>query len=191
MIALRRFCFSSRCLKYFLYRQGGNERATSYSRETFYRYQNAVQAGGVEALLDKNRRVPNVKNCVDELTESAVIAFAIEFPAYGQLHASNELRKKGIFVSPSGVRSIWLRHQLGCLKQRLAVLEKKSADLFNDKVLPFFEEHQVELHRMLTDRGTEYCGKPGQHDYQLYLAINAIEHTQKNKSESSSNKWYL
>ncbi len=59
------------------------------SRETFYRYQRAVDDGGVEALLDKNRRVPNIKNRIDGTTESAVLAFAIEYPAYGQLRASN------------------------------------------------------------------------------------------------------
>ena len=46
----------------------------------------------------------------------------------GQLRASNELRKQGIFVSPSGVRSIWLRYDLASLKQRLKALEKKQDD---------------------------------------------------------------
>ena len=82
------------------------------SRETFYRYQRAVDEGGVEALLEKSRRQPNLKNRVDDEVEQAVLEFAIEFPAYGQLRTSNELRKKGICVSPSGVRSIWLRHSL-------------------------------------------------------------------------------
>lgn len=52
-----------------------------------------------------------------------------------------------------------------------------SADLLNDRVLPFFEEHGLGLLRMLTDRGTEYCGKVEHHDYELYLAVNDIEHT--------------
>ncbi len=52
-----------------------------------------------------------------------------------------------------------------------------AADLLNDRVLPFFEEQGMGLLRILTDRGTEYCGKPEHHDYQLYLAINEIEHT--------------
>lgn len=233
-----------------------------YSRDTFYRYKSAVESGGVEALLDKSRKQPNVKNRVDEATESAVIAFAIEWPAYGQLRASNELRKQGIFVSPSGVRSIWLRHELASLKQRLKALEKKSAeegfvltesqvaalekkqdddlacgeietvypgylgsqdtfyvgtlkgvgrvyqqtfvdtyskvahsklyttktpitsaDLLNDRVLPFFEEHGMNVLRILTDRGTEYCGKVEQHDYELFLGLNDIEHT-KTKARS-------
>ncbi len=52
-----------------------------------------------------------------------------------------------------------------------------SADILNDRVLPFFAEQGVLMLRILTDRGTEYCGKLEQHDYQLYLAMNDIEHT--------------
>ena len=181
---------------------------------------------------------------------------AIDYPAHGQLRVSNELRKAGVFVSSSGVRSIWLRHGLASFKDRLktleakvaeqgiilteaqvAALEKKrqddevsgeidtahpgylgsqdtfyvgtfkgvgrvyqqtfvdtyskvafaklyttktpitAADLLNDKVLPFFTEQQLPMLRILTDRGTEYCGRAETHDYQLYLTINDIEHT--------------
>ena len=58
-----------------------------------------------------------------------------------------------------------------------------TADMLNDKVLPFFEEHELPILRILTDHGTEYCGKTEQHDYELYLAINDIEHT-KTKAQS-------
>lgn len=76
------------------------------SQDTFYRYKAAVENGGVEALIDKNRRNPNLKNRVEEPTEAAVVAYAIKQPAHGQLRASNELRKQGVFISPSGVRSV-------------------------------------------------------------------------------------
>ena len=92
------------------------------SRDTFYRYRDAVEDGGVEALLEKPRRVPNFKNRVDEETESAVVDYAVEYPAYGQVRVSNELRKLGVFVSASGVRSIWMRHDLANFKQRLKAL---------------------------------------------------------------------
>jgi hypothetical protein len=98
------------------------------SRDTFYRYQNAVAEGGVEALYDGNRRKPNPKNRVEEATEAAVLAYATEQPAHGQVRTSNELRQRGIFVSPSGVRSIWLRNDLASFKQRLSALEKKVAE---------------------------------------------------------------
>ena len=232
------------------------------SRDTFYRYKSAVEEGGVTALLEQNRRKPNLKNRMDSMTEQAVIAYAIEFPAHGQHRASNELRKRGIFVSGSGVRSVWVRNGLGNFKLRLkklesqvasneiiltesqvAALERKkhddeacgeidtahpgylgsqdtfyvgtfkgvgrvyqqtfvdtyskvafaklyttktpitAADMLNDKVLPFFETQDLPMLRILTDRGTEYCGKAEQHDYQLYLALNDIEHT-KTKVQS-------
>ncbi|MGD1971286.1 MAG: IS481 family transposase [Desulfobacterales bacterium] len=237
-------------------------RIMGFSRDTFYRYQNAVEQGGIEALIDQSRRKPNLKNRVDEQTEAAVVAYAIEQPAHGQVRASNELRKRGVFISPSGVRCVWMRNNLACFKDRLKALEEKSAkenfiltesqvqalerkkhddvvageietahpgylgsqdtyyvgnlkgvgriyqqtfidtyakvgfaklyttktpitsaDLLNDKVLPFYEQHQLPLLRILTDRGTEYCGKAETHDYQLYLAINDIEHT-KTKARS-------
>ena len=62
-----------------------------------------------------------------------------------------------------------------------------SADLLNDRVLPFFEEQGMWLIRMLTDRGTEYCGKVEQHDYELYLALNDIEHTKTKARHPQTN----
>jgi hypothetical protein len=98
------------------------------SRDTFYRYQNAVAEGGVEALFNANRKKPNPKNRVEDAIEAAVIAYATEQPAHGQARSSNELRQRGIFVSPSGVRSIWLRNDLASFKQRLVALEKQMAE---------------------------------------------------------------
>lgn len=95
------------------------------SRDTFYRYQNAVAEGGVEALFDAKRRKPNPKHREEEATATAVLAYATEQPAHGQVRTSNELRQRGIFVSPSGVRSIWLRNDLASFKQRLSALEKQ------------------------------------------------------------------
>ena len=237
-----------------------------FSRDTFYRYQAAVETGGVEALIDANRRKPNIKNRVEETTEAAVTAFALEQPAFGQVRVSNELRKRGIFVSPSGVRSVWLRQNLESFKKRLSALEKHvaetgavlteaqvqalekkqdddvahgeietahpgylgsqdtfyvgtlkgvgriyqqtfvdtyskwaaaklyttktpitSADLLNDRVLPFFTEQGMGVIRILTDRGTEYCGKLEHHDYQLYLALNEIEHSRTKANHPQTN----
>jgi transposase InsO family protein len=62
-----------------------------------------------------------------------------------------------------------------------------SADLLNDKVLPFFEEHGIPLLRILTDRGTEYCGKPEFHEYELYLSIEDIEHSRTTTQSPQTN----
>ena len=236
------------------------------SRDTFYRYRDLVDDGGVDALIEKSRRSPNLKNRVEEAVEQAVMDYAIEFPAHGQHRTSNELRKKGVFVSGSGVRSIWLRHDLENFKKRLKALEVKvardgiqltdeqiaalerkkhddeacgeietahpgylgsqdtfyvgnlkgvgriyqqtyvdtyskvahcklyttktpitAADLLNDKVLPFYESQQLPVLRILTDRGTEYCGKVEHHDYQLYMAINDIDHTKTKAMSPQTN----
>jgi hypothetical protein len=64
-------------------------RIMGLSRDTFYRYQEALDNGGIDALLNANRRVPNIKNRVDENTETAVVKHATDFPAHGQTRASN------------------------------------------------------------------------------------------------------
>ncbi len=61
------------------------------SRDTFYRYQELVEEGGVDALIEKTRRHPNKKNRVDDATEQAVVEYSIEQPAHGQHRTSNEL----------------------------------------------------------------------------------------------------
>ena len=98
------------------------------SRDTFYRYKNAMEEGGMEALLDKNRRVPNHKNRVGARIEKRVCEMAVENPALGQARVSNELRKEGLCISPGGVRSVWLRHELQSFKLRLKALEAKVAE---------------------------------------------------------------
>ncbi|MEO6421742.1 MAG: integrase core domain-containing protein, partial [Candidatus Nitrotoga sp.] len=62
-----------------------------------------------------------------------------------------------------------------------------AADLLNDKVLPFYTSHDLPMLRILTDRGTEYCGKVEQLDYQLYLAINDIDHTKTKAMSPQTN----
>jgi transposase InsO family protein len=237
-----------------------------FSRDTFYRYKSAMEEGGIESLIDQNRRKPNLKNRVDDNTEFEVVSIATDNPAFGQVRVSNELRKKGIFISPGGVRSVWLRHNLQTFKKRLSALEKKvadegvilterqiaalerkkeediasgeidtahpgylgsqdtfyvgtikgigriyqqtfvdtyskvafaklytmktpitAADLLNDRVMPFFEQHDMGLLRILTDRGTEYCGKADSHDYQLYLALNNIDHSKTKVKSPQTN----
>lgn len=62
-----------------------------------------------------------------------------------------------------------------------------AADLLNDPVLPFYESQGLPMLRILTDRGTEYCGKVEQHDYQLYLAINDIDHPKTKAMSAQTN----
>jgi len=241
-------------------------RVMGYSRDTFYRVKQAYEEGGVEALKEKSRRVANIRNRVSEDVEEAVVRMALEEPAYGQKRVSDTLREKGMFVSPAGVRCVWLRHGLHTFERRLKALEEQvaktgevltesqlaamekakeekmawgeietehvgylgaqdtfyvgtlkgvgriyqqtfidtysavgvaklytskvpinAADLLNDRVIPFFEKHGIPLLRVLTDRGTEYCGKPDAHDYQLFLALNDIDHTRTKTKSPQTN----
>jgi transposase InsO family protein len=62
-----------------------------------------------------------------------------------------------------------------------------AADTLNDQVLPFFEEQEVPVLRMLTDRGTEFCGRPDSHPYELFLELNEIEHTKTKARHPQTN----
>lgn len=227
-----------------------------YSRDTFYRYKELYSKGGEEALLEKSRRKPCSANRVSNVIEERVIKFAVEKPSYGQFRVSHQLRLEGIFISPGGVRSIWMRNNLETFQKRLKALEVKSAEegvvlseeqllllekskeekiaygeiethhpgylisqdtyyvgfikgvgkiyqqtvvdtysriafaklythksaitaaeILNDKVVPWFEEKNVPILRVLTDRGTEYNGDKINHPYEVYLQLLEIEHS--------------
>ena len=63
-----------------------------------------------------------------------------------------------------------------------------AADLLNDRVVPFYDQHEVRLCRVLTDRGAEYCGNPEHHEYELYLAVEDVDHS-RTKTKSPANQW--
>ena len=81
-----------------------------FSRDTFYRYQKASEEGGIDSLIDKSKRRPNLKNRTAPQIENEILSMAINEPAWGQTRVSNELRRKGLSISAAGVRCVWMRN---------------------------------------------------------------------------------
>jgi len=92
------------------------------SRKTYYRIKKTYDNGGVEALPRKDRKVPNLKNRVPKKVEKAILKLSIEDPSLGKKRMSEVMKVKGIEVSPTGVRNVWVRHDLGTIKDRVKAM---------------------------------------------------------------------
>ncbi|MDR0382857.1 MAG: helix-turn-helix domain-containing protein, partial [Spirochaetaceae bacterium] len=151
-------------------RQSGNvsqaRKATGHSRDSFYRFKTLYETGGEVALAETGGKKPNEKNRVEPEAEQAAADFAYERPAYGQLRASNELKKRGIPVSPGEVRGVRLRRDPAAFKGRLRALEAKTAreNLMLDESRLAALERAKEEKEARGETGTEHTGYLGAQD---------------------------
>jgi hypothetical protein len=108
--------------------------------------------------------------------EAKILQMTEQYPAYSYIRISQQLNLVGIGTI-KGVGKIYLQTVIDAnsshvfAKLYLPKLPMTAVAALNDRVLPFYEEHGVELEYLLTDNGRECCGRPVGHLFELYLAI--------------------
>jgi hypothetical protein len=132
-----------------------------YSRDSYYRFKALYQNGGTEALRNFTRRRPIPKNRVNTFTERAVVEHSIEHPQWGQQRIAQALSDKGVAISPSGVRNIWMRYGLETQEKRVFAILARSAQ----EGCALSDEQAVAVH-VARSRGKlssgRYIAAPGQ-----------------------------
>jgi transposase InsO family protein len=120
-----------------------------YHRDTFYEIRRAFQVGGVAALVEEKRgpRNPHPNRVAPEI-ETRILQFALDFPTAGSARVANELRLEGVNVSSSGVRGVWLRHDLETRTKRLLRLEREAQQqtfVLDERQIALLERHSADF----------------------------------------------
>jgi hypothetical protein len=134
-----------------------------HSRDSFLPVQGTVRHRRQETLREISRRKPNLRNRIAADLEDAIVAMAIDQPAWGQHRVANELAKQERTISSAGVRGVWVRHELATMKQRLKALEAKVAQdgrILTEAQLAALERVQrdKEAHGEFESECPGYCG---------------------------------
>ena len=138
-------------------------RIMGYSRDSFYRFKEAYASGGAEALRERSRRRPNLANRMPPEAEAAIVTLSAEEPMWGKERLAQELRLRGVTVSPSGVRYVWTRHDLRTRDRRLAALEAhvaRTGQVLTEAQRRALERRQQgrEAHGEFESECPGYCG---------------------------------
>ncbi|MGR5297005.1 helix-turn-helix domain-containing protein [Vibrio mediterranei] len=236
-----------------------------YSRDSYYRIKKLYEQGGEAALVAQVREKPLLRNRVSKDVQSKLIEFTFENPKLGQKKVSEALTEQGYFISPNGVRSVWLRYDLETKQKRISALKVKAdrgevtlsdkqiealnlqldsiktstgqldtngpgdllvqdcirfdyftdlgdvflhlvidsysrfvfclfsesndssiaVGLLKEQVIPALSQYNIEVNRILTDRGAEFFSSSEPTPFQHYLDENSIKHL-KIKAYNSS-----
>src|ERR1700731_3570505 len=99
-----------------------------------------------------SRRKPILANRTSPEIAAQIVALSLEQPAFDQIRVANEMRKRGLSISPAGVRGVWQRHDLETMKKRLKALEAKVALIFTEAQLVALEKAKSEKEAMANSR---------------------------------------
>ena len=132
-----------------------------YSRDSFYRFQELYDKGGELALQEISRRKPILKNRTAPEIEQAVVDLAIRAAGLGP--SAEALKRRGLSISPAGVRCVWQRHDLTSMKLRLKALEAKMAQdgiLLTEAQIAALDKAKAdkEAHGEFESECPGYCG---------------------------------
>jgi transposase InsO family protein len=120
-----------------------------YHRDTFYEVRRAFQVGGVASFVEDKRGPKNPHpNRVAPEIEAQILEYSLKQPTHGAERVVNELRLRGFTVSPSGVRGVWLRHDLESRYKRLLRLEREAQEhtfVLSDRQIALLERHSVDF----------------------------------------------
>ena len=94
-----------------------------YSRDSFYRFKALYETGGEAALKEMPHKKSNIKNRVATEVENQILQLTFSEPLWGPVTMARELRRRGMTISPAGVRGIWVRHDLETIRKRLKALD--------------------------------------------------------------------
>ncbi|HEX2184341.1 MAG TPA: DDE-type integrase/transposase/recombinase [Chloroflexota bacterium] len=95
-------------------------RVFGISRKSFYQWRNLARDYGLEALMPKARRVPQLPNATPTHVVAEVLTLAVAEPTVGCRQLADRLGERGYAISKTTTQKILVDHGLGRRAQRVA-----------------------------------------------------------------------